>query len=119
MTGVSGYFERGAGEFEREHMVRFRDTDPRPLVEPRPIVDPSSIEGRYPNDLEALIPTKPRNPYDEPGMMIRPVAIRDVDDERIVDSLAAFLVDLGDVIAPGLSSARVAEAIRLWSDGAR
>lgn len=89
MSGVSGFFSRGADEAVARLGVRFRDTDPRPL-------DVGA-------GIEALIPTKP------------PIAA--TEDERLIVSLAEYLADRD--LGPEPTDSTYAEAIRAWARGKR
>lgn len=109
--GVSGYFDRSAGEAAPRIFFgpRFRDTDPRPLPSAADEVariyradEAADRLGEEARGLAALIPT--RSP------------IAQAEDERLIESLAAHLYAELDTFG---GEGRIATAIREWRDGVR
>lgn len=99
MSGVSGFFSRGADEAAERLGVRFRDTDPRPHFEQRDEVIERGL------GLEALIPTS----------TFAKVAAQ-AEDERPIASLAAYLARHVDDL---FRAEDYADLIREWRDGKR
>lgn len=112
MSGVSGFFSRGADEAVGRLGVHFRDTDPRPIERAveheaeQAVYRRLASQGSNGLGLEALIPTRP------------PIAA--AEDERLIASLAAHLAASVPLLRtdPGAPDF-FADLIRQWRDGER